>query len=296
MSITHQEISLAINSECLLGESPIWSPEESSVYFIDIKKPSINKLQIKTEIFTTFAMPSEIGSIALNNKGGLVIALKMGLALFDPTSLGIKVFSTIDKDFENNRPNEGKCDRAGRLWVASMDNFERSKTGQLWKISMPHDPVVMEDGFVIGNGIDWSPDSKKMYFTDSVNRVIYVYDFDLDSGQISNKKIFTKVAINDGYPDGLTVDSEGFIWIANWDGWKITRYKPNGLIDQFIWLPVPRPTSLTFGGENLKTLFVTSARIGLTKTQLSIAPLSGGLFKIKTKVKGLSGNRFRVSH
>ena len=150
----------------------------------------------------------------------------------------------------------------------------------------------METGITISNGIDWSPDDKTMYYTDSPLHVIYAYDFDLPTGEISNRRAFVKVPDAEGFPDGLTVDSEGFIWSAHWDGWRVTRYDPDGKVERVINMPVQRPTSCTFGGKDLNKIFVTSAWTGLSETDRREQPFSGDLFLIETKVIGQPVNFF----
>lgn len=285
-------LNLALNSNCLLGESPVWSPVDQSIYFIDIKKMSINRFCISNSLFETIPTPSEIGCIVLKRGGGIVAAMQSGLAFVDFTVKEYAFFCTIDGDILTNRPNDGKCDGAGRLWVASMDNKEVSSSGRLWKVSSTTAPEIVDSNFVIGNGIDWSPDSKKMYFTDSVNRAIYIYDFDLGSGTIGNKEMFVKIPEDDGFPDGLVVDGQGFVWSAHWDGWRVTRYALDGSIDKVVNLPVPRPTSLAFGGANLSSLFITSASYGLSSAELMNAPLSGGLFVYDSTVSGRLSNQY----
>lgn len=285
-------LKVAYKLKCLLGESPVWSCEDDCIYFIDIKKPAINRLSTKSLIFETIDAPSEIGCIVLNKRGGLVAAMESGLAFVDFKKSQYNFFSSIDRECFGSRPNDGKCDIAGRLWIASMDKKEKEPLGKLWRISPLVAPKIMDKNFIIGNGIDWSPDSQKMYFTDSINRTIYIYDFDPSSGSIKNKKVFVKIAASEGYPDGLTVDSQGYIWSAHWDGWRLTRYTPDGFIDKIVAMPVPRPTSMAFGSSNLSKLYITSASYGLTSDELKGAPLSGSLFVYDASIPGKPCNLF----
>jgi sugar lactone lactonase YvrE len=285
-------LNVACSIKCLLGESPIWSPADESIYFIDIKKPAIIKFSTKSELYQVIYAPSEIGCIVLSTMGGLVAAMERGLAFVNFENSEFKFFFDIDNDCTGNRPNDGKCDVMGRLWIATMDKGETLPTGRLWCISSLRPHKIMDANFTIGNGIDWSPDSKKMYFTDSTNRTIYVYDFDAKNGSIKNKNVFVKISTLDGYPDGLTVDRDGYVWSAHWDGWRITRYTPNGHVDKIIYLPVPRPTSMIFGGSDLSKLYITSACYGLTRDQLERAPLSGSLFVYDSNVTGKPSNSF----
>lgn len=285
-------LDVAYKTNSLLGESPVWNHQDNSIYFVDIKKPAINRFSTENLVFESIGAPGEIGCIVLNKTGGLVAAMEGGLAFVDFEKSNYRFFSSIDTDRLSNRPNDGKCDANGRLWIASMDKKEKEASGRLWSISSLATPKIMDKNFIIGNGIDWSPDSKKMYFTDSMNRVIYVYDFDLSSGSIRNKSIFAKISAADGYPDGLTVDSQGFIWSAHWDGWRLSRYTPDGSIDKIVVLPVPRPTSITFGSSNFSKLYITSARYGLTSDELKRAPLSGSLFVYDAIIPGKPCNLF----
>src|SRR5690606_20287098 len=159
--------------------------------------------------------------------------------------------------------------------------------GRLWRLDPDGRTYEMDRGFHVSNGLGWSPDDKTFYFTDTAKQTIYAYDFDLESGAIGNRRVFVTVPESEGKPDGLTVDAEGFVWSAHWDGWCVTRYDPEGKVERVINLPVPRPTSCVFGGPDLQTLFVTTARIRLSAAQLADAPLSGSVFAIDTGIKGL---------
>ncbi len=271
-----------------LGESPVWHAQSQRLFFVDIKRPAIHVWGLDGAT-ASYPMPSEIGCIVLRQRGGLVAALRAGLALvnLEPT-LALEFFSNIDQDLPNNRPNDGKCDRAGRFWLASMDTAEQTPSGRIWRIAADHQTTCMAQGHVIGNGLAWSPDGTLMYFTDSVQRQIFAYPFDMASGCLGERRCFASVPADAGYPDGLTVDAEGYVWSAHWDGWRITRYDPEGHIDRVVPMPVPRPTSLAFGGANFDRLYVTSASIGLDAVTREKAPLSGGLFELDVGVAGLA--------
>ncbi len=229
----------------------------------------------------------KIGAIAFRNDGNLVAALKDEFAFIKLNPFSITPISLSKKEPLGNRFNDGKCDPAGRFWAASMDSACLRPTGAIWRLSPDLQAVEMEDKYTVGNGFGWSPDGCTMYFTDSDNRTIYAYPFDNVSGTLGKKERFATIANDEGFPDGLTVDSEGYVWSAHWDGWRITRYRPDGTIDRVISMPVPRPTSVIFGGKNFHKLYVTSARIGLSKGQILNAPSSGALFEIETEVSGI---------
>jgi len=144
----------------------------------------------------------------------------------------------------------------------------------------------MDSGFHVCNGMGWSPDAKRFYLADSGARAIYVYDYDLETGTIANRSVFARFEEGAGVPDGLAIDADGYVWCAIWDGWAVQRFSPEGVLDRTVNVPVPRPTSCAFGGSDLKTLYITSARIRLSATQLAAAPLSGSVFALKTDVAG----------
>jgi len=276
----------------LLGESPVWDEERQRLLFVDIKRPAIHAWGLDGACHS-YPMRSEIGCIVLRQSGGLVAALRSGLAFvtLEP-EFTVEMFSAIDTDLPGNRPNDGKCDPAGRLWLASMDNAEQEASGRIWRITPDRQAACMGQGFVVGNGIGWSRDGSVMYFTDSANRTIFSYLFDMATGGLGERRCFATVPPDAGYPDGLTVDAEGYVWSAHWDGGRITRYRPDGRVDRVVPMPVPRPSSLTFGGEKYDRLYVTSASFGLSADALAKAPLSGGLFALDVGVKGLPEPRF----
>ncbi len=194
---------------------------------------------------------------------------------------------------ENRRFNDGKCDPQGRFWAGTLALDATPGMGCLYCLSVDGNVRLVEDGFHICNGLGWSPDGKKFYLTDSGNRVIYQYDFDAATGDVHNKRTFVQLGEDDGVPDGLAIDEEGCLWSAIWDGWRVVRFDPDGVVDRVVEVPVPRPTSCAFGGTDLKTLFITSARIRLSAVQLAGAPLSGSVFALDAAVAGAPVNEYQ---
>ncbi len=274
-----------------LGEGPVWWPEAESLLFVDIKAPAILSWK-PGDITRRWAMPAEIGAVVLRRGGGWLAALRSGLAFVSPSTGVIEHFAAPEADIPGNRFNDGKCDPKGRFWVASMDDTMTKPTGRIWCLDGNLGLVAKDGGFIIGNGFGWNQEGRRMYFTDSENRTIHVYDYDPATGALGRRSIFATVSSDCGYPDGLCVDSEDHVWSAHWDGWRITRYRPDGSVARVIDFPVPRPTSLAFGGGNLDRLYVTSARIGLSAALLAKAPLSGGLFELDVGVCGRPEPRF----
>jgi sugar lactone lactonase YvrE len=197
-----------------------------------------------------------------------------------------------EADLPGNWFNDCKCDRQGRLWTGSADRGEKDPTGNLYVIDAGLGVRKVDSGIICSNGPAFSPDGKISYFCDSYARRIFRYDVDPGSGEVGPRRAFATVPDDAGYPDGMTVDSEGFLWNAHWDGWRVTRYAPDGRIDRAIKLPVPRPTAPAFGGEDLKTLYITSASGGLSDAQLKEAPLSGSLFACEPGARGVAEPSF----
>ncbi|MFN2150563.1 MAG: SMP-30/gluconolactonase/LRE family protein, partial [Anaerolineales bacterium] len=196
-----------------------------------------------------------------------------------------------EADQPYTRFNDGKCDRSGRFWAGTMDEGNPNTRGALYRLDPSGDCQIMQAGIGISNGLGWSPDNRIMYYTDSIKHQIYAYDFDLQSGTIRNRRVFAETP-QEYVPDGLAVDAEGHIWSAKWDGWKVVRYAPDGSVDSEIELPVQRPTSCTFGGPELKHLYITSARDGLTAQELARQPEAGNILVLETSTHGLPEPRF----
>ena len=288
-------VQLAVSADAVLGESPVWSPAENALYWVDIKTPRLFRHDVARKTTRVTPMPEPVGAVVLREGGGLVAALRSGFALVDAHGVAAPVFLRPETGLSDNRFNDGKCDRAGRFWAASMNEGDGRPTGHLYRLAGVRDCARMESGFVIGNGLGWSPDNRIFYFTDSNARRIYAYDFALDTGTIANRRVFAAIPDDAGFPDGLCVDAAGHVWSAHWDGWRVTRYAPDGRIVDVLRMPVPRPTSCAFGGPALDTLYVTSARIDLDAATLAKAPWSGSVLAVATNSRGLPEPAFRAA-
>ncbi len=284
------KVELAIDSYDELGEGPVWDPIQERLYWVDILGPALQQWDPKTGRRARWAMPTDIGSYALRESGGFVVALRNGLAFFDPKSQTFSPITNPEAHLPDTRFNDGKCDRLGRFWAGTMDESGQQQGG-LYRLNEAQECRKMRSNIGISNGLGWSPDNRTFYYTDSTQHTIFAYDFDSELGTLSNAHIFAQTP-PEYVPDGLTVDAAGFVWSANWDGWKITRYAPDGTIDREIKMPIQRPTSCIFGGENLTDLYVTSAKIGLAAEALATQPLAGCVFVIQTNVQGLPEPQF----
>ena len=273
----------------LLGESPLWHPIENCLYWVDIVTASLYRFDPGTKHIEKFCLSSELGCIGWRAKGGLIAALRDRFVTIDTETGFEHVVSYPWKNKKNVMFNDGKCDRHGRFWAGTKDIQEKNSVAALYCLDTAGvSSEFLSNRFTVSNGIAWSLDNSRMYICDSPKRQIYQYDFDLATGRLGPCRVFAQVAANQGFPDGLTVDSEGYVWSCHWDGWQITRYSPQGVVDHVIAVPVPRPTSCCFGGPHLTTLYVTSASVGLSASALLEAPYSGQIFSISTGIKGLA--------
>ena len=285
------DVQLAYQANDFLGEGPVWVPEEQALYWVDIQRPALQRWHPASGKYQDWKMPTDIGCFALREKGGAVLGLRTGYAFLDFSSATLSPLGDPEADQPYTRFNDGKCDRIGRFWAGTMDEDSPNTRGALYRLDPNGEYHKMQSGIGISNGLGWSPDNRIMYYTDSVKRTIWAYDFDLRNGSITNQRVFAQTP-KAYVPDGLTVDADGFIWSAKWDGWKIVRYAPDGSVDLEVRLPIQRPTSCMFGGPELKHLYITSASTGLTEGELAEQPQAGCVFILEDVTQGLPEPRF----
>ena len=283
-----------------LGEGVLWSHNTNTLYWLDVPMPSkLFKLDIENNNLLSFEMPEMITAISPRSNGDLLVASHHGINNFNFDNKKLTKILDIEPDLPNNRCNDGASDAKGRFWIGTMQNNISPEStdiditensGGLYCVNEDLTFTKHESNIGVSNTFAWSPDNKKFYFTDTLTGIIYSYDFNLESGTIVNKQEFAKH--ERGYPDGSTVDSEGYLWSCRWGGSCVFRFDPNGNVDDIIELPVKNITSCTFGGKNLQTLFITTARWGMSKDDLVNNPESGGLFSIDLDIKGIPDNIF----
>ena len=295
-----KKADLFIDCKDHLGEGILWSKNNQTLYWLDVPMPSkLHSFHMPSNKHETYDMPEMITSMSVRPTGDLLIASHHGINNFSFEEKKLTKILDLEPQLPNNRCNDGASDAKGRFWVGTMQNnispeatdIElKESSGNLYCIN--HDLTFnkFESGIAVSNTIVWSPDNTKFYFTDTFSQTIFSYDFDLEKGQISNKKEFVKY--EKGYPDGSTVDIEGGLWSCRWGGSSVVRFDSNGKIDEVIELPVANVTSCTFGGENLDILFITTARWSMTAEQINQNPIAGGLFSVKPGIKGLADNQF----
>jgi L-arabinonolactonase len=286
------EVRCVASVRAEVGEGPVWDDRAGVLWWVDVKGQRLFRFDPASGENRAWPMPERIGFVVPREARGLIGGCKTGFKWIDPDSGAVTPILDPEPDRPGNRFNDGKCDRSGRLFAGSMDDAEVACTGTLYRLDPDLSVHVVRQGVHLSNGLDWSPDDRQMYYTDSLRRVIWVYNYDADRGTVANEQVFARIPEDAGVPDGLCVDAEGFVWSAHWGGWRVTRYAPDGRIDRVLETPVPQPSSCTFGGPELATLYVTSAAIGMTAADFAKAPDGGGLFAVDVGVRGQSVSRF----
>ncbi|MDB5824403.1 MAG: SMP-30/Gluconolaconase/LRE domain protein [Herminiimonas sp.] len=276
-----------------LGEGPLWSEREQALYWVDILGRGLHRLIPASGEQRTWDFEEEISAVAERaTQPGLIVTLRHGFALFDPATEELTRLPEAESAMPGNRFNDAKCDRRGRFWAGSMDFACTAPTGSLYCLDGAAPPRRMDGGYAVINGPAWSTDQRVMYLNDSVNGRVMAFDFDLEGGTISGKRVFLQFSDEDGSPDGMTTDAEGGLWIAHWGASCVTRHDERGAVLQTIELPCSQITSCTFGGPDLRTLYITSAADGLSMEAREREPLAGGLFAVEPGVAGLAADRF----
>ena len=276
----------------ILGEGPLWVDRENAVYWVDIVRRKIHRYGPADESRRTWKFEEQVTSLSARQQGGFVGTVRDGFAAIDLESNKVEPIAMPESDMPKNRFNDGKVDTSGRYWAGSMDDGEELETGSLYRLDSDLSLHKMDENYAITNGPTFSKDGRTLYHTDTAKRTIFAFDFD-ENGAISNKRIFIKLETEEeGYPDGMTVDSENCLWLCHFAGSRITRYSPEGQVLQVISMPVPNITSCTFAGSDLDTLYITTARHLLSEADIKKYPLSGSLFSCKPGVAGLPTTLF----
>lgn len=275
-------VALAASDE--LGEGPWWSIADQCLWRVDIHGCLLHRWRPSDGDEETYNLPGAVGFAVPTAGRRLVLGLRQGIALFDPTDGSVDVLVHPAPERPEIRFNDGKTDRAGRLWGGTLTDDEREPTAALHRLADDGSLVTVVDGIVVSNGLGWSPDGLTMYYTDSGPQTIWAFDFDPETGDPENRRVFA--TDTDHYPDGLTVDAEGGVWSAKWGGSRVVRYEPDGSISAVIESPVSRPTSCMFGGPGLATLYVTSARVGLDADEVRQTP-AGSVLAVEPGVVGI---------
>jgi sugar lactone lactonase YvrE len=286
------EWTLVLDCHNLLGEGPSWDGDGGTLRWVDIHGRLVQRYDPSTGRTAARQLDQAVSAVVPRAGGGLAVALEDGIWVTDSDAGPLRRLAAIEADDPTTRLNDAKCDRRGRLWVGSMAYDERTRAGSLYRVDPDGSLERVLGDLTVSNGIAWSPDARLMYFIDSMERRVDVLDHDPASGRATGRRGLIEIEPDAGLPDGMTVDAEGCLWVALWDGWAVRRYWPSGQLDRIVELPVARPTSCAFGGPELADLYVTSAGEGLSDAERGGQPLAGGLFVVRPGVHGLPATPF----
>ena len=299
--VSHTDVRCILDCRDKIGEGAFWCPEERAIYWLDVPMPSLlHRLIPETGHHDGWPMPEMITAMAKRADGSLLIASERGISFFDTREGKLNRRIAPEADLPLNRSNDGAPDVRGRFWMGTMMNNLgpggtelpiTEASGALWCIDPDLTCRQVLAGITITNGVVWSPDGTTLYVADSSPKVIHAYDFDMGRGEVSNPRVFS--AITDlGSPDGAAVDSEGYLWSARWEGDCVARFALDGTLERTVAIPASQVTSCAFGGEDLKTVYVTTARQGMTAEAAARYPQQGALFAFTAPVPGLPRPRF----
>jgi|SRR6185503_8411044 len=288
------QIDIVLPHKCLLGEGPVWDFRRKVICWVDILNGEIHQYAPWSKEHQVIWVGQMIGAAVLCSDGHFLTALKNGFGFVNRETHEVSMLANPESHLPGNRFNDGKCGPDGRFWAGTMSHADEPEKGSFYMFDKDHSVTKKIDRISISNGMAWSADDKTFYYIDTPTYAVAAYDFDKRTGEISRKRIVIRIPNEDGSPDGMTIDNEGMLWIAHWDGWQITRWNPaTGEKLAAIKMPAARITSCAFGGDDFGDLYITSARTGLKESQLANQPLAGSLFVIKNiGVKGLPAFEF----
>ncbi|HET9160710.1 MAG TPA: SMP-30/gluconolactonase/LRE family protein [Caulobacteraceae bacterium] len=283
-----RQIRCVQKAEAILGEGPAWDESSGRLYWFDIKRRRLHWHAPQSGANGVYELAVRASVATPRRMGGLLIVAEDGISQFDPGTGAMKLIEPVEPLDPGFRSNDGKIDVAGRLWWSVMDDDGGKRPGYLYRKDPGHNSARMEGGIHIANTTSCSPDGRTYYLADSARQTIYAYALDPETGALGERRVFAQTRGEAGSPDGSAVDVEGYLWNAQWGGWRIVRYAPDGRIDRIVDTPVEQPSSCCFGGPDLATLYVTTARESLSDEALARQPLAGSLLAFEPGVRGLS--------
>jgi sugar lactone lactonase YvrE len=282
-----------VASQDVLGECTIWCEREQVLWWVDIRGPALKRYNPANGEVRALALSEVIGSFGLTRSGkGMIAGMKSGLYSLDPQSGALTPVATPERDIPTNRFNDGRVDRAGRFWAGTMSDGERAPAGSLYKLDPDGRCTKLRSDIWIPNSIAWSPDDRVMYFADTYRGLLWAYDFDVALGTMRDERVFAEYGNQPGKPDGSCVDADGCLWNTEYGGARVVRHTPDGRVDRVVDLPVSNVTCCCFGGKDLDTLYISTARQRMTPEQLAREPLAGNIFACRPGVRGLPEARY----
>jgi sugar lactone lactonase YvrE len=293
------DAELAIDVRAELGEGPIWDERGAALLFVDIMRGRVHRFEPSSGAIHTFDVGQPVGAVGLAEDDrqyvgeGFVLAVRDGFAWLEKSTGRVTPIADVERDRPDQRMNDGACDAAGRFWAGTMAVDERPGAGALYRLDPDGSVTRMVDRVTISNGIGWSADNARMYFIDSAAGRVDLFDFDLATGAIANRRPFVLIPPGAGLPDGLAVDAEDHVWVTLWGGGAVHRYAPDASLSSVVRVRATHPTSCCFGGGDMADLYITTASIALDQTARERQPHAGGVFRVRAGVGGRAPYRYR---
>lgn len=284
---------LVVDARAIVGEGPMWDVRQQVLYWLDIIGKKFHVYDPASDTNRIIQLDQMPGTVVPRRSGGLMLALENGFAAFDPETQEIQVWSDPESDRPGNRFNDGKCDPAGRFWAGTMAYDGNQPSGSLYCLDTDRSVRHMIDGVTVSNGLVWTADSKTMYYIDSAAGQVDAFDYNAETGDIHNRRAAVKIPDGQGVPDGMTIDIDDNIWVAQWGGNGVSCWDPQTR-RQIGWIDVPasQVSACWFGGPKLDELYITTARIGLDDDALAKHPHAGGLFRTTVSTKGFQAAEY----
>jgi sugar lactone lactonase YvrE len=286
------EAELVLDAQARLGEGPVWDDRAGILAWIDILAPAVHLYRPADGSDLVVPVPRPVGAIALRESEGLLLALEDGFWVREADG-SLRLLAAVEAGDPSTRMNDGGVDPAGRFYCGTMAYDERPGAASLYRLEPDGRVEAALSGATISNGIDWSPDERTCWYIDTPTRGVDLFDYDRETGALGNRRRAITVPDGQGWPDGLTVDAAGGVWVAFWGGGCVRRYLPDGSLDRVVRVPVAQVTSCAFGGELLDELYITTAWNALADADRRAQPLAGGLFRTRPGIRGLPARRFR---
>lgn len=286
-------VNLEYEYQALLGEGAYWNDLTQTFWWIDIEGRKFCIYNPLTHTNALFPLSTRPGTAVPSSTGNAIIATEDGVIDFNLEAKEYTLINPLEVENKENRLNDGKCDPAGRLWVGSMNYNTTDDTGSLYRLDSGVSTKILSN-ITISNGIVWSKDGSIMYYIDTPTAKIMAYNFDVESGEISHPRVAVEVPETLGYPDGMAIDENDHLWVGMWNGNAVINFDPiSGDIIQSIKVPAHNVTACAFGGSDMKTLYITTARVDMSEEELKALPLSGSIFSCVPGVKGVKGNVYQ---
>jgi len=280
-------VHCVLDTKSTLGEGPLWHAPSRRLYWVDIPEGLLHSAAPDGGGHRTFPMGESVSAVAASRDGSLLLGLENGVAAFDPATGARTMKAGIETDNPDTRLNDGKCGPDGRLWIGTMSKTRKPCAGSLYRVDRDGSVEPVIRNVSISNGLAWTSDEKTMYFIDTPTQKVVAYAFDAERGRLANPVPAVEVPEAMGRPDGMTIDEEGMLWIALFAGGCVARWDPRtGSLLERVEIPSKNVTSCAFGGDDLKSLYVTTARTHTTEEELERLPRSGGLFRVDLDVGG----------